>query len=144
MPSYDRGFKIVAHVAGRRLADRRPTACRSAEVLGIFGRLAYPELDAFALIGREQMKESPAYQEIMDEGRVEQGRAYILNLLGARFGADAAEQVRTDVQTVEDLAGLERLHLLSALCSDLAAFREGLRREIPSPRGTSRAARRRR
>jgi hypothetical protein len=144
MPSYDRGFKIIAHVAGRRLADRRPTACRSAEVLGIFGRLAYPELGAFALIGREQMKESPAYQEIMDEGRVEQGRADILASLKVRFGQEAAEQVRTDVQAVEDLNGLIRLHDLSVGCLDLDALREGLRREMPPRRNTGRSSRRRR
>jgi hypothetical protein len=90
------------------------------------------------------MKESPAYQEIMDEGRVEQGRAYILGSLEVRFGREAADQVRADVQTIEDLARLERLHNLSILCPDLDTFREGLRAETPSRRGSGRTTRRRR
>jgi hypothetical protein len=118
-----------------------PSARRRADlltVLGIFGRLAYPELDTFGLIGREQMRESPAYQEIMDEGRVEQTRALILGFLQRRFGAEAAEQVRADLQAVEDLARLERLAFLSADCPDLVTFREGLRAEIPSRRTSRR------
>jgi hypothetical protein len=110
-------------------------------VLGIFGRLAYPDLDTFALIGREQMKESPAYQEIMDEGSVLTRRADILDNLEARFGPEAAEQVRGDVQAVEDLARLGRLHRLSVLCPDLAAFREGLQAEMPPRRRPSRRRR---
>jgi hypothetical protein len=109
-------------------------------VLGIFGRLAYPELDTFALIGREQMKESPAYQEIVDEGRVEERRANILFILVQRFGTEAAEQVRADVQTIEDLTRLGRLQHLAFHCPDLTAFREGLRAEMP-PRRPSRRKR---
>jgi hypothetical protein len=110
-------------------------------VLGIFGRLAYPELDTFALIGREQMKESPAYREIMDEGRVEDRRDSILINLEERFGTEAAEQVRPDVQTLEDLARLERVLRLSVRCPDLAAFREGLQAEMPPRRRPSRRKR---
>jgi hypothetical protein len=84
------------------------------------------------------MRESPAYQEIMDEGRVEQGRAFILDNLEARFGTEAAEQVRADVQTVEELPRLVRRHRLSALCPDIAAFREGLQAEMTSRRRSRR------
>ena len=135
--------QAVTHAAaaiGRASGSARQRA-DLLTVLGIFGRLAYPDLDTFALIGREQMKESPAYREIMDEGRVEATRAAILANLEERFGTEAAEQVRADVQTVEDLARLERLHRVSARCPDLAAFREGLQAEMPPRR---RATRRRR
>ena len=87
------------------------------------------------------MKESPAYQEIMDEGRLEQSRADILGSLEARFGAEAAEQVRTDLPAIEDLARLGRLHRLSVLCPDLVPFREGLQAEMPPRRRTSRRKR---
>jgi hypothetical protein len=110
-------------------------------VLGIFGRLAYPELDTFALIGREQMKESPAYREIMDEGSMLTERAHILTVIEERFSAEAAEQVRTDVQSIEDLARLERLFRLSMRCPDLTAFREALRAEMPPRRRPSRRKR---
>jgi hypothetical protein len=84
------------------------------------------------------MKESPAYREIMDEGRVEISRTYILVVLEERFGKEAAEQVRADVQTIEDLARLDRLYRLSLRCPDVAAFREGLRAEMPPRRRPSR------
>jgi hypothetical protein len=87
------------------------------------------------------MKESPAYQEIMDEGRVEATRAAILANLEERFGPEAAEQVRVDVQTIEDLARLERLHRVSARCPDLASFRKGLQAEMPPRRRPSRRKR---
>jgi hypothetical protein len=134
--------QAVAHAAAA-IGRARGSARRRADlltVLGIFGRLAYPDLDTFALIGREQMKESPAYQEIMDEGRVEQGRAYILMGVEERFGKDAAEQLRADVQTIEDLTRLERLMRLAFSCPDLNTFREALRAEMP-PRRRSRRRR---
>jgi hypothetical protein len=138
--------QAVTHAAAA--IERAPVGARQRAdlltVLGIFGRLAYPELDTFALIGRELMKVSPAYQEIMDEGRVEQSRADILMNLEERFGTEADEQVRADVQSVEDLTRLDRLHRLSASCSDLAAFREGLQAEMPPRRGAGRTSRRRR
>jgi hypothetical protein len=133
--------------AARGSARQRAAARGSADlltVLGIFGRLAYPDLDTFALIGREQMKESPAYQEIMDEGRVEAHRAGILMNLEERFGTEAAEQVRADVQTIEDLTQLERLHRLSVRCPDLDGFREALRQEMQARPRAGRTARRRR
>jgi hypothetical protein len=135
--------QAVAHAAAA-IARAPGSARRRADlltVLGIFGRLAYPDLDTFALIGREQMKESPAYQEIMNEGSVLTSRAYILGNLEERFGKDAAEQVRADLQTVEDLTRLERLHRLSARCPDLDAFREGLQAEMPARRRPSRRRR---
>jgi hypothetical protein len=138
--------QAVVHAAaaiGRAVAGARPRA-DLLTVLGIFGRLAYPELDTFALIGREQMKESPAYQEIMDEGRVEERRADIRINLEERFGRAAAEQVRADVQSIEDRARLERLLRLSVRCPDLDAFREALRAEMPSRRAPGRTPRRRR
>jgi hypothetical protein len=135
--------QAVAHAAAA-IGRARGSARRRADlltVLGIFGRLAYPDLDTFALIGREQMKESPAYQEIMNEGSVLTLRAATLVNLEERFGKEAAEQVRADLQSVEDLTRLERLHRLSVRCPDLAAFREGLQAELPPRR---RASRRRR
>jgi hypothetical protein len=90
------------------------------------------------------MRESPAYEEIRNEGRVEVRRADILANLEERFGAEAAEQVRADVQAIEELTRLKRLHRVSVLCPDLDAFRAALRAEIPSRRGAGRSTRRKR
>jgi hypothetical protein len=84
------------------------------------------------------MNDSPAYREIMDEGGVVTRREGILITLEERFGAQAAEQVRADVQTIGDLAQLGRLHRLAVRCPDLAAFREALRGEMPSRRSSRR------
>jgi hypothetical protein len=46
--------------------------------LVIFGKLAYQRLNVEDLIGREQMRESPLYEEIKDEGRLEKGQADVL------------------------------------------------------------------
>jgi hypothetical protein len=125
--------QAVTHAAAA-IARASGSARERADLLtalGIFGRLAYPDLDVFTLIAREQMKEAPVYREIMDEGRVEARREDILDNLEARFGTEAAEQVRADVQTVESLARLGRLHRLSVLCAELATFRAVLREERP-------------
>jgi hypothetical protein len=90
------------------------------------------------------MKESPAYQEIMNEGGVLTRRADILANLEERIGTEVAEQVRADVQTIEDLTRLMRLHRLSVRCPDLAGFREGLRAEMPARRRAGQTSRRRR
>ncbi len=84
------------------------------------------------------MRESPAYEEIRHEGRVEQSRVNILIVLEVRFSTEAAEQVRADVQAVEDLTRLGRLHRLAVRCPDLDAFREGLRAEMPRRRTSRR------
>jgi hypothetical protein len=87
------------------------------------------------------MEESPGYEDIRNEGRRKARRENILVVLDERFGTEAAEQVRADVQTIEDLTRLERLLRLSARCLDLAAFREGLQAEIPPRRRPSRRKR---
>jgi hypothetical protein len=87
------------------------------------------------------MKESPAYREIMDEGSVLTRREDILDNLKERFGKEAAEQVRADLLTIDDLTRLACLHGLSIRCPDLVAFREGLQAEMPPRRRPSRRRR---
>ena len=78
------------------------------------------------LIGREQMKESPLYEEIKDEGRLEVGRASVLAALEERFGKRAASQFTGAVQQVSKLAKLERLFRLAIRCDSIAAFEKNL------------------
>src|SRR5205809_1141867 len=49
---------------------RRASGCRLSACT-FLGKLAYRQLDFVDLIGREHMKESPMYEEIKDEGRLE-------------------------------------------------------------------------
>jgi hypothetical protein len=95
-------------------------------LLGIFGKLTYPRLDVLGIIGREKMKESKFYQEIMMEGELLRQRADILRVLRARFGRDAATEFTATLDEMDDLARLEPVLDLAATCSNVEAFRDGL------------------
>jgi hypothetical protein len=99
--------------------------------LGIFGKLAYPGLDVFQLIGREAMRESKFYQEIIEEGRLEgrleEKRADIGEVLEARFGTEAAEEFRDVIGNVTELPRLSKLLRLASRCDRLVDFRRALR-----------------
>ena len=79
------------------------------------------------------MKESLAYHQILDEGRLEKGRADTLVAVEERFGAQNAARVAGAVNALEDLAELGRLHRLAIRCSDIDAFRQGLEAATPQP-----------
>lgn len=100
-------------------------------VLGIFGRLAYPHLNPFALIGRQNMRDSPGYQQIMDEGSVLTFRNAILLVLEERFGKRAARSVELGVNAVEDLSRLNELVRASGRCTTIDEFRDVLEGREP-------------
>ena len=87
--------------------------------LGIFGRLAYPGLDALSLIGREKMKESKAYWEIYDEGKSDDRRNSILQVVEARFGKRDAAAFKPVLNAVSDFNKLETLTTIAAKCSNV-------------------------
>lgn len=93
--------------------------------LGIFGGLAYPGLDALAIIGREKMKESRAYLEIFGEGEafgeIKARRRDILEIVAKRFGSKARNGVRLTLNAIEDA---EQLHGLLMLASTADSFDE--------------------
>jgi hypothetical protein len=92
--------------------------------LGIFGRLAYPGLDALSLIGREKMKESKAYQEILEEGEIKgEFNAYrisVLDVIRSRFGKRNATSFKTALNSVDDPKRLRALHNLALKCDGIA------------------------
>jgi len=94
MPDYDAGFKIVARQAGRE---------------SIFGKLVYPDLDVIQLIGREQMRESKFFEEVMAEGALERARVDVLDVIDVRFGPKAAAELKDAVQSIADSAELSRV-----------------------------------
>jgi hypothetical protein len=87
--------------------------------LGIFGRLAYPGFDALSLIGREKMKESKAYWEIYDEGKSDDRRNAILDVVEARFGKRDAAAFKPLLNAVNDFDKLRSLTTLAAQCADV-------------------------
>ncbi len=117
--------RYAARVIERRTRD----TIRRADlltVLSIFGRLAYRPLDTIALIGREKMRESLAYHQILDEGRLESRRADTLAAVEVRFGSEAATQVAAAVNALEDLPQLDQLLRLAIGCAAINEFHEAL------------------
>jgi hypothetical protein len=136
----ERAVRHAADVIGSRVNDSVQRA-ELLTVLSIFGKLRHPRIDPFAIIGRQRMRESPFYQEILaegrDEGRMEARRADTLAILGDRLGAGAAAQVADAVNAVQDLAQLDRLFGAARHCNDIEEFRQALepgRRPRRSPR----------
>jgi hypothetical protein len=94
--------------------------------LGVFGKLAYPHLDPHSLIGRENMRESKFYQEIMAEGALEARRVDVLSVLEERFGPSVAAEIVAQVNRLDDLKQLDLLVRLAARCATLNEFRKAL------------------
>jgi hypothetical protein len=113
-------------------------------VLGIFGTLGHPDINAFDVIGRQRMEHNPFYQAIMNEGRKEVGRAYTLAILEDRFGAEAVSQVADAVNALEDPAELERLFGVARRCTGIDEFRQSLEGAAPQQGRPRRSPRRRR
>jgi hypothetical protein len=99
--------------------------------LGFFGRLAYPALPTFSLIGRENMRESPFYHEIAAVERMEEKRADILEALTVRFGADAAAEFTQPLNGISDKEQLSELFRTAVKCRGIGAFRRALRSYQP-------------
>jgi hypothetical protein len=121
--------EAVSYAAGA-IQTATPDTIRRADLLttlAIFGKLAYRRLNVEDLIGREQMRESPLYEEIKDEGRVESFQAAVLENLEVRFGRAAAVQFAPVVRRVTRLEKLRRLHRRAARCATPDEFEKGLR-----------------
>lgn len=102
-------------------------------VLGIFGRLAMPKIDVLHLIGREQMKESPFYQEILAEGKLETKREDVLEVLQIRFGSQAASEFQGPLDAINDREHLAELHRLAVKCKTITPMRRALKAAKSSP-----------
>ncbi len=95
--------------------------------LGIFGKLAYPGMDVFHLIGREQMRESKFYQEIVEEGILEGKRQSITQVLKRRLGPDAAAEFREALENIVDEQQLSELLDAALQCQRITEFRRSFR-----------------
>jgi predicted transposase YdaD len=113
--------------ATQAITAHTPDTVQRADLLttlAIFGRLAYPQIDVVQLIGREQMKESKVYDQIMEEGRVESRREDILAALEIRFGLPAAREFAPALNAITDSERLARLLRLTLRCSSVEQFRD--------------------
>jgi predicted transposase YdaD len=118
----------VAHAAAaihRRELDSY-TRADLLTTLGIFGRLKDRTLDVLSIIGREQMRDSPFYQQLVEEGEQVRARKAVLQVLKARFGAEAAPEFEEAVNRIENFEQLEELLNLAARCRRVSQFRRAI------------------
>jgi predicted transposase YdaD len=106
--------------------------------LAIFGKLVYPGLNVLELIGRERMKESKFYEEVLEEGR-EEGREEgmvlaILRILSERFSTEDVNEIRTTLESVDDPERLSELVASAVQCRSLGHFRRDLAALAREPR----------
>ncbi len=88
------------------------------------------------------MKESSFYQEIMEEGRVEERQATIREALEDRFGMEEAANLDGFIRQITDISRLRELSRLTNRCRRLTEFRkevEPKRRARPHRRSGKRA-----
>ena len=101
----------VAHAA-TAIKHQEMDAARRADLLttlAIFGRLADKNTDVLAIIGREQMRDSPVIQEFIDEGKALGTRQSIREVLEIRFGPEAVSEFK---EALDRTANLETLRAL--------------------------------
>jgi hypothetical protein len=123
--------EVVTYAAEQITAQVSDTVERANLLasLGLFGKLAYPQLNAFNLIGRESMRESPFYQDIVAEGKLEMGRGDILEVLTIRFGSAAAAEFTDALNRITEPDRLRPLHRTALKCRDINSFRRAVRRK---------------
>ena len=107
-------------------------------VLALFSKLTNPEFDPLHVIGREAMKESKFYQEIMEEGGANAHRADVLTVLKARFGKPQANAaLKRNSHVLHDSTVLAELLDRAVKCRTLGGFRRLLTRKVKSQPMTS-------
>ena len=125
--------KSIEHAA-HRIEVKESDGVKRADLLttlGIFSRLAYPNIEPYKLIGREKMRESSFYQEILEEGAatgaVNARRVDILDLIEARFGKKEAAAFKKPLRAIEDPNKLRAIHRLAFQETDLAELYQSLK-----------------
>jgi hypothetical protein len=115
----------LAHAAAA-IRRRELDSSKRADLLttlGIFGRLKDRSLDVLSIIGREQMRESPFYQQLLEEGEQIRARKAVLQALRLRFGAEAATEFEEALEGIANLEQLEELHKFAIQSRRLSQFR---------------------
>jgi hypothetical protein len=82
--------------------------------------------EALSIIGREQMRETPLFPEIIKEGEQVQARKNVLQVLSLRFGVQAAKEHKDAVNRIENLEQLDELHKIAIQSRRISQFRRAL------------------
>lgn len=109
-----------ARIDQQALPTERENLLAVAQVLA---KLRYNDPGLLNILGgRRVMIESPLIQELVQEARVEKGRADIETILKDRFEAVPADLTNV-LKTIQDEARLDELMKWAVRCPDLEAFR---------------------
>jgi hypothetical protein len=112
-------------------------------VAQVFARLHFNQPEWLHILGGSKaMIESPLIQEIVAESARATRVKDVVEVLEARFGA-VSHAIRAGVEQVKGEESLLRLTRQAAVCADLQAFEDQLRRELPAPAQTSTRGKRR-
>jgi len=90
--------------------------------LSVLSALRYSRELIRSLIRREAMKESPIYQEILEEGALQSRRDDIVDTLNIRFG-EVPPEITSELAEVANLETLRHLLHLAVRCESIADFR---------------------
>lgn len=115
--------EAVRHAA--EAIEQRAPADERREVLsllGIFGELAYPQLDVGRIIGMDLFKESKTVRSMLAQTE----RECVVENVRVRFGHEAATAVQPLLEPIEDSEQLRRLLGLAVRCASVEEFRAGL------------------
>ena len=122
-----RGPQDVLTHAVEAIVSQTPDAIQRGGLLttlAIFGKLAFPHIDAAGLIGKKPMKESKVILQFQEEARVEAQRKDTLQVLEIKFGARAVTEFASSLDSVNDSERLSHLHRLAVQASSLKQFRD--------------------
>jgi hypothetical protein len=124
--------EAIIHASEMIERDVAPVGERATylTLLSIFGKLAFPRLDVLRIIGREKMKGTTFYEDVMRYERQES----ILQVLRARFGPESAAEFTAALNEVTDPAVLKSLLDAAATCANVAEFRAALPTRPPRRR----------
>jgi hypothetical protein len=120
--------QAISHAAAA-IKHRELDSARRADLLttlGIFGKLKNRNLDVLSLIGREQMRESPFYQQLVEEGEQVGVRKSILQVLTIRFGAEVAKEHEDAIHRLENLEQLAELLKVATKSRRASQFRRAM------------------
>jgi hypothetical protein len=125
--------EAVAHAAESFRHRHLDSASRGnlLTTLGIFGRLADATLDVASIIGREFMRDSPLVQEFIQEGEQAEARRLVLQVVQVRWGEEATEQLRAQVERITDMAQLRSPHESAIRARRVSQFRAALAAVAP-------------
>jgi predicted transposase YdaD len=129
-PLCDHGLQpqdALTHAA-EQIRGRVMDAARREDLmttLGFFAKLADKDLNVASILGRNHMRESPFYQEIVAEGKLEGVREALHTAIKTRYGEDALAEFEPKISTINDLEQLQALNTL-AWTKRITQFRKAL------------------